>query len=112
LALVSRKVRGSFVFNMTKNLALTLSALSLLSSAAFSPVAFALPAKTYQVTGPIVDINAKTITVMKGKEKWEIARDTPTEVPDDIKAGDKVTVQYYMTATTVEKKDAKPGKKK
>lgn len=73
--------------------------------------AFATPSKTYQVTGPVLDLNAKTITVQKGKEKWEIARETATEVPSDVKVGDKVTVEYYMTATEVEKKGAKPANK-
>jgi len=32
-------------------------------------------AKTYQVTGPVVELNEKTIVVQKGDERWEIARD-------------------------------------
>jgi len=69
--------------------------------------ASAAPSKTYQVTGPVIDLNAKTLTVQKGKEKFEIARVTETDLPSDLKVGDKVTVQYFMTATTVEKKPAK-----
>jgi hypothetical protein len=66
--------------------------------------AYAAPAKTYQVTGPVLELNAKTITVQKGKEKWEIARDPQTDMPADVKVGDKVTANYYMVATTVESK--------
>ena len=41
---------------------------------------FAAAPKTYQVTGPVVEVTPDTITVMKGKEKWEIARDKDTKV--------------------------------
>src|SRR2546429_344807 len=71
-------------------------------------------AKTYQVTGPVVSVTDTTITVMKGNEKWEIAKDTNTKVTGDIKEGAKVTIMYRMTATSVEVKEttAKPAKKK
>src|SRR5262249_22536408 len=55
---------------------LTLATALLASSA----TAFAAAPKTYQVTGPIVEVTDDTITVMKGKEKWEIARDKDTKV--------------------------------
>ena len=85
-----------------------------------SPVAaLAAAPKTYQVTGPIVEVNSDTITVMKGKEKWEIARDKDTKVTGDLKPGAKVTIMYRMTAATVDvkadgkadKADAKPADK-
>ncbi len=63
----------------------------------------ALADHTYQVTGPVVSSNADSITVKKGSENWEIARgDDKTEV----KAGDKVTITYTMTAKKVEVKPA------
>jgi hypothetical protein len=40
--------------------------------------------------------------VQKGKEKWEIARNAETKVKGDLKVGAKVTIEYRMTATTVE----------
>lgn len=64
--------------------------------------------KTYQVTGPVVDVNDEVIVVQKGKEKWEIARTAETKA-SDVKKGDKVTVEYRMTATSIE---AKSDKKK
>src|SRR5262245_4180818 len=67
-------------------------------------------AKTYQVTGPIVALTDTMITVMKGKDKWEIARDPSTKGPADLKVGNDVTIQYRMTATTVEIKEAKAAK--
>jgi hypothetical protein len=76
----------------------------------FSTVAFAADAKTYQVTGPVVSVTTDAITVMKGKEKWEIAKDAATKTSGEVKEGDKVTVMYRMTATSVEAKAA-TGKK-
>jgi hypothetical protein len=68
--------------------------------------------KTYQVTGPVLEVNDKSITVEKGKEKWQIARDKDTKITGDVKVGGKVTIEYRMTATTVEAKaDAKAGNK-
>jgi hypothetical protein len=67
--------------------------------------------KTYQVTGPVVEVTDKAITVQKGKEKWEIARTADTKSSGEVKAGDKVTVVYTMTATAIESKGgAKPAK--
>jgi hypothetical protein len=68
--------------------------------------AFAASAKAYQVTGPVVEVNNDMIVVMKGKDRWEIARDASSKVPADVKKGDKVTVYYKMTATEVESKAA------
>jgi ribosomal protein S1 len=74
---------------------------------------FGASAKAYQVTGPVVEISNDMIVVMKGKDRWEIARDASSKVPADVKVGDKVTVYYKMTATEVESKGAaKPAKAK
>jgi hypothetical protein len=78
-------------------------------------VAVATPAfaadKTYQVTGPVLEVTDSAITVQKGKEKWQIARTKDTKVTGDIKVGGKVTITYTMTATTVEAKtDGKADK--
>jgi hypothetical protein len=59
---------------------------------------------TYQVTGPVLEVKDTSITVQKGKEKWEIARDKDTKVTGDLKVGSKVTVFYTMKATSVEVK--------
>ncbi|HEU5338221.1 MAG TPA: hypothetical protein VFU39_02940, partial [Sulfuricaulis sp.] len=47
----------------------------------------------------------------KGKEKWEMARDASTKVTGDVKKGDKVTVEYKMTATSIEVKGGKAADK-
>lgn len=75
----------------------------------FSSLVFAAGPKTYQVTGPVLEMKDDSITVQKGKEKWEIARDASTKVAGDLKIGSKVTIEYTMKAVTVEVKDA--GKK-
>ncbi len=68
--------------------------------------------KTYQVTGPVLEVSDDSITVQKGKEKWEIARTPDTKVTGELKKGEKVTVEYRMTAATVEVKAGKAAKAK
>lgn len=70
-------------------------------------VAFAAGPKTYQVTGPVLEVKEDVIVVEKGKDKWEITRDAATKVAGDLKVGSKVTIEYTMKATTVEVKEAK-----
>lgn len=88
------------------------AAFSLLAAAslAFSSVVFA-GAKTYEVTGPVLEVNDSMIVVQKGKDRWEINRDANTKVAGDVKVGDKVHVTYTMSATNVEVKAGKGGKK-
>jgi hypothetical protein len=66
---------------------------------------FAADAKSYQVTGPVLEVNPTYIVVQKGEEKWQIACEKSTA--GAVKVGDKVTVQYQMQATKVEVKTAK-----
>jgi hypothetical protein len=58
--------------------------------------------KTYQATGPVVDVRDDAIVVQKGKENWEIARTPDTKVTGELKKGEKVTVHYKMTATSID----------
>jgi hypothetical protein len=62
--------------------------------------------KTYQVTGPVLEVTDDHIAVQKGTDRWEIARDASTKVTGDLKVGAKVTIEYRMTATSVEVKPA------
>jgi hypothetical protein len=80
----------------------------LVSSLAFAAV------KTYQVTGPVLQVTDDMIAVQKGKDRWEIARGPDTKVTGDLKVGAKVTIEYKMTATKVDVKEAAkaPAKKK
>jgi hypothetical protein len=79
---------------------------------AFSPSMALAAGKTYQVTGPVLEMNDNMIAVQKGKDRWEIARDSSTKVTGDLKVGAKVTITYTMSATEVEVKAAKPSAKK
>jgi hypothetical protein len=76
-----------------------------LSSTAFAG------AKSYQVTGPVMEVNDSMIVVTKGKERFEIDRDANTKVTGDLKVGEKVTVMYTMTAKEVEVKADKSAQK-
>lgn len=83
---------------MKKTTALAASLLCLLST----PFAHA-----YQVTGPVLEVTDAKIVVQKGKEKWELKRAAETKGATDVKVGDKVTVEYEMTATSITGKPAK-----
>src|SRR6476619_1038988 len=87
-----------------------LTLLSLIAAVAFGSAAFAGSPSSYQVTGPITAVDDSMITVMKGKEKFEVARDSSTKVTGDLKVGDKVTIMYTMTAKEIEVKAAKTDK--
>jgi hypothetical protein len=76
-----------------------------------SNAAFAAGSKDYQVTGPVLEVSDSMIAVQKGKDRWEITRDSNTKMSGEVKVGDKVTVHYTMTATSVEAKPAKEKKK-
>jgi hypothetical protein len=65
-----------------------------------------LSAKTYQVTGPVLEVSDKVIVVDKAGEKHEITRNAETKVEGDVKKGSKVTVQYEMIAVKIEAKEA------
>ena len=63
--------------------------------------------KTYQVTGPILEIKGDVLVIEKGNEKWEVARDAATKVSGELKVGARVTAEYRMTANSIEVKEAK-----
>ena len=60
--------------------------------------------KTYQVTGPVVEVRSDAIVVKKGADNWEIAKDASTKVKGDLKKGAKVTVKYESRAAEIEVK--------
>lgn len=66
----------------------------------------------YQVTGPVLEVSDSKIVVQKGKEKWEIARTPDTKITGDLKVGSKVTIEYSMTAKSVDVKADKGKSKK
>src|SRR5262245_35637184 len=73
-------------------------------------VAIAAGPKDYQVTGPVLDVSDDVITVQKGSDKWEVGRNKDTKINGDLKKGSKVTIQYKMTATSVDVKDSGKAK--
>src|SRR5215472_14297424 len=89
------------------------TAFSLLAAAslALNSAAFAAGGKTYEVTGPVLEVNDSMIAVQKGKDRWEINRDANTKVTGDVKVGDKVHITYTMSATNVKVKAGKGAKK-
>jgi hypothetical protein len=70
------------------------------------------PLKTYQVTGPVLEVRPDAVVVQKGADKWELGKDAGTKVTGDLKVGSKVTITYTMTATDIKVAAATPAKKK
>ena len=85
----------------------TLSALVL--AAALSAPSIAR-AKTYQATGPVLEVTDKMIAIKHGSERWEIDRTPDTKIDGELKVGSKVTIYYHMTAEKVEVKGDKSDK--
>lgn len=107
--------RGRFYVIGFMMKSITLFSIVATASLALSSMASAAGTKTYQVTGPVLEMNDTMIAVQKGKDRWEIARDSSTKVTGDLKVGAKVTITYTMSATEVEvkpEKGAKPSAKK
>jgi len=94
---------------MKKLLILTLAIVSMAAGAALYAAA---TMKTYQVTGPVLEVRPDAIVVQKGADKWEIGRDAGTKVKGDLKVGAKVTIMYRMTATDVDVKPETAAKSK
>jgi hypothetical protein len=72
----------------------------------FAGAASAAP-HSYQVTGTVLEVTEKAIVISKGKENWELVRDAATKIPEGIKAGSKVTIEYSMSAIDVTDKTPK-----
>ncbi|MGE5086121.1 MAG: hypothetical protein ACM3MG_07435 [Bacillota bacterium] len=83
---------------------------ALLASLIFLGASYSFAAKTYQVTGPVLEVTDSKIVVEKGKDKWEIERTAGTKVTGDLKVGEKVTIEYSMAADKVEVKETKKKK--
>ena len=77
----------------------------------FAVVVFAAGPKSYQVTGPVLEITDDVIIVQKGKDKWELSKSAATSVAGDLKVGVKVTIDYKMTAEKITVKDEKQKSK-
>ena|SRR5450631_4106969 len=89
-----------------KALRLFLPALALAGALSLPVLAHDLKVDDFQVTGTVSEMNDTSITVMKGKERFQIARDKDTKMTGDAKVGGKVTIHYKMYAISVEAKDS------
>jgi hypothetical protein len=58
--------------------------------------------KTYQVTGTVVEVTTTKIVVQKGTERLELDVGPETKLHGELKAGDKVTITYTMTASKID----------
>jgi hypothetical protein len=94
---------------MLKRTVVTLALAALVAVMLAMPAGAAAP-KTYQATGPVLELTADTIVIQKGSERWEIGRDATTKITGDLKVGSKVTVEYRMTAATITVKPDKAAK--
>jgi hypothetical protein len=65
-------------------------------------MAFAAGAKTYEVTGTVLETTPTKIIVQKGMERWEIDRDPQTKIRGQLQVGAKVTITYTMSAAKVD----------
>ena len=70
----------------------------------------ALALDDFQVTGEVKEKTADSITVLKGKERFQIGLDKDTKGAADAKVGDKVTIKYKMHGSSIEVKGAKEAK--
>ncbi len=86
------------------------STLLAISLALVGLAAPSLAGTTYQVTGPVLEVTESKIVIQKDTEKWEIARTPETKITGEVKVGSKVTIQYTMTAASVEVKSDKAAK--
>ncbi len=60
--------------------------------------------RAYQATGAVLEVNDSMIAFQKQTDRWEVARNSKTNIRGDLKIGAKVTMTYMMTATEVEVK--------
>jgi len=62
---------------------------------------YAAAPRTYQVTGPVLNILDDVITVQKGEEKWEVLKTADTQIAGRLAVGAKVKIEYRMVATKI-----------
>lgn len=77
---------------------------TLLLSLVASSLALARQPKPYQVTGTVLEVTSDFIAVDKNGERWEVGRGPDTKVAGQLKVGEKVMVEYRMSASRIEVK--------
>lgn len=63
--------------------------------------------KKYQVTGKVLEVTQDYIAVDKAGERWELGRGSETKITGKLVVGATVTIEYQMTARSVDVKDKK-----
>lgn len=91
---------------MTRNAFVLATCLIACTLAATTPASARAP-KKYQVTGKVLEVTADFIAVDKDGDRWELGRGPDTKITGSLKVGGTVTVEYQMTARTVDVKDKK-----
>ena len=74
-------------------------------------ISLARQPKKYQVTGTVLEVTKDYIAVDKSGERWEIGRTADTKVTGKLEVGAKVTVEYQMSASSVDVKEEAKSKK-
>src|SRR5262245_11113639 len=64
--------------------------------------ASATAAKSYKLTGKVLQATSDLIVVQKGKKTYEFARDSNTKVTGELKVGSEVTIHYRKVAFSVD----------
>ena len=65
--------------------------------------ALAAGAKTYRITGTVIEATGSKVTVEKGTDRFEFDIDpATTKGSAELKVGSTVTVTYVMSATKIE----------
>jgi hypothetical protein len=82
----------------------TKTAVSLIAAAnfIFGGAAIAAGAKTYEVTGTVLETTPTKIVLQKGRERWELDLDPQTKLSGELKVGAKVTITYAMSAAKID----------
>jgi pheromone shutdown protein TraB len=77
------------------------TAFSLIAAAnlVLGTAAIAAGAKSYQVTGTILEVKPTMIAVQKDGDRLEMDLDPQTKVTGELKVGSTVTITYVMSAT-------------
>jgi uncharacterized protein with beta-barrel porin domain len=82
---------------------LNIISIAMAVSLAIGGNALAAGAKTYQITGTVVEATGSKVTIEKGTERFEFDIDpATTKGSAELKVGSTVTVTYVMSANKIE----------
>jgi hypothetical protein len=67
----------------------------------YMPSAAKFSAKTYSLTGRIVDLQPQVLTIETNGVRWDVIRELRTTVGEDFKFGSEITLSFKMLATAI-----------